>query len=246
MTNARSPWWAPHVHADRRPILMARNRIRDAFRRHFTEQGFVEVDCGALQRSPGNETHLHAFETARVSPDGKQNKLYLHTSPEFACKKLLAAGEKKIFSFGPVYRNRERGALHAPEFSMLEWYRANRSYETVMDDCAALLRLSAETTGAKCMRFREKEADPYAKPVRMSVADAFQAFADIDLLSTINAKGEPNRAALAEKARAAGMKVALDDSWSDIFSRILVERIEPKLGCDVPTLLDRYPRAEAA
>lgn len=225
---------------------MARNRIRDAFRRYFADQGFVEVDCGALQASPGNETHLHAFETTNILPGGGKNRLYLHTSPEFACKKLLAAGEKKIFFFGPAYRNRERGALHAPEFTMLEWYRADQPYETIMDDCTALVRLGAETAGVKRMQFREKECDPFAEPTRMSVETAFQELANIDLLSTLNAEGEPNRAALAECAQRAGVKIAADDSWSDIFSRVLVERIETKLGYGTPTLLDRYPRTEAA
>ncbi len=246
MTQTRSPWWASHVHADRRPILLARNRIREAYRRYFSEQGFTEVDCGALQVSPGNETHLHAFETANISPDGQTNKLYLHTSPEFACKKLLAAGEKKIFFLGPAYRNRERGPLHAPEFTMLEWYRANEPYETVMDDCVALTHLAAETVQTSRMRYRGKEADPYAEPIRMSVASAFEEFTNIALLSTLDAEGEPNRAALAKAAEGAGVKIAVDDSWSDIFSRILVERIEPRLGCGAPTLLDHYPRAEAA
>lgn len=246
MTQTRSPWWAPHVHADRRPILLARNRIREAHRRYFADQGFIEVDCGALQVSPGNEAHLHAFETAHISPDGRRSKLYLHTSPEFACKKLLAAGEKKIFSLGPAYRNFERGALHAPEFTMLEWYRADQPYETVMNDCIALIRLAAKAVQATRMRFRGKETDPYAEPNRMSVAAAFKEFANIDLLSTLSDEGEPNRAAMAQSAQQAGVKIAADDSWSDIFSRILVERIEPRLGCGAPTLLDHYPRVEAA
>ncbi len=246
MTQPRSPWWASHVHADRRPILLARNRVREAHRRYFADQGFTEVDCAALQLSPGNETHLHAFETEYSSPDGLPSKLYLRTSPEFACKKLLAAGEEKIFFLGPAYRNFERGALHAPEFTMLEWYRANEPYERVMDDCVALTRLAAETVQTKRMHFREKEADPYAEPIRMSVASAFEEFANINLLSTLDAKGEPNHAALATAAQGADVKTADGDNWSDIFSRILVERIEPRLGCGAPTLLDRYPRTEAA
>src|SRR5262245_58842686 len=108
-----SPWWDRSVHADRRPLLLARARIRDAIRRYFAEREFVEVECGALQVSPGNEAHLHAFATARIAPDGTAFPLYLHTSPEFACKKLLAAGERRIFTLAPVYRNRERGSLHA-------------------------------------------------------------------------------------------------------------------------------------
>lgn len=246
MAQSPSPWWAPHVHADRRPILLARNRIAEAFRRYFSERGFLEVECGTLQVSPGNETHLHAFETRAHTPGGEQSKLYLHTSPEFACKKLLAAGEKQIFSLGPAYRNNERGALHAPEFTMLEWYRAEEPYERVMEDCTALIRLAAETVKTETLRFRGKEADPHAEPIRLSVASAFEKFAQIDLLSTLNAAGEPNRDRLAKAALSVGVKIADDDGWSDIFSRVLVEFVEPRLGCGAPTLLDEYPRVEAA
>ncbi|HEX3486519.1 MAG TPA: amino acid--tRNA ligase-related protein, partial [Micropepsaceae bacterium] len=107
----RSPWWDKDVHADRRPLLLARGRIRDSVRGYFASHGFVEVECGALQTSPGNEAHLHAFATEQIGTDGLAKRLFLHTSPEFACKKLLAAGERRIFSLGPVYRNRERGDL---------------------------------------------------------------------------------------------------------------------------------------
>src|ERR1700729_1740735 len=88
---AASPFWAPHVHADRRPFLLARNRIVAVLRAWFAAHDFVEVDTGALQVSPGNETHLHAFNTTLAGPDGASSQLYLRTSPEFACKKLLAA-----------------------------------------------------------------------------------------------------------------------------------------------------------
>ena len=105
------------------------------------------METAALQVSPGNETHLHAFATELIGPDGERRPLYLHTSPEFACKKLLAAGEERIFTFAPVFRNRERGALHHPAFTMLEWYRAGEPYETLMEDCAALLRARRRRRG---------------------------------------------------------------------------------------------------
>ena len=79
-----------------------------------------------LQVSPGNETHLHAPRTELTRGDGTRATRYLRTSPEFAAKKLLAAGEAKIFEFARVFRDRERGDLHLPEFTMLEWYRAER------------------------------------------------------------------------------------------------------------------------
>ena len=139
-----SPWWAPHVHADRRPFLLARGRIIEALRRWFRAQDFVEVETAILQASPGNETHLHAFATELQDPAGTRAQLYLHTSPEFACKRLLAAGERRIFTFARVFRNRERGALHHPEFTLLEWYRADEPYQSLMDDCAAVLAAAAE------------------------------------------------------------------------------------------------------
>src|SRR5215467_10690931 len=107
MSTPRSPWWDKGRHEDRRPFLLSRARIRDAVRRFFVEADFIEVECGALQVSPGNEAHLHAFTTEKIGPDGAVKRLYLHTSPEFACKKLLAAGERRIFAVTPVYRNRE-------------------------------------------------------------------------------------------------------------------------------------------
>src|SRR5215475_6646462 len=212
----RPRWWDRMNHADRRPLLLARNRIRDAVRDYFDRQGFIEVECAALQVSPGNEAHLHAFATERSGTDASRRGLYLHTSPEFACKKLLAAGEEKIYCLASVYRNRERGSLHAPEFTMLEWYRANASYDAVIEDCIAILKLAAEMSGSKRFRFRDLQSDPYAGSERITVADAFRRYAGIDLMRTI-ATG-PDAAALAAAATKAGIKTAPDDTWSDIFS----------------------------
>ena len=104
--------------------------------------------------SPGNETHLHAFATEMIGPDGARARRYLHTSPEFAMKKLLAAGEEKIVDFARVFRNRERGALHAPEFTLVEWYRAGEPYEAMMADCAAVVRQAAKAAGATHLAWR--------------------------------------------------------------------------------------------
>ena len=182
------------------------------------------------------------FATEAIGPGGERRQLYLHTSPEFACKKLLAAGETRIFEFARVFRNRERGPLHAPEFTMLEWYRANESYEAVVDDCLAIVALAADGP----FRHRDPECDPRAEAERITVAEAFRKFADIDLLATIAAGGEPNHEALAQAATNAGIKIAGDDTWSDIFSKVLVEHIEPRLGIGRPTILYEYPRIEAA
>ena len=241
-----SRWWDRQAHADRRPLLVTRGRIREAVRRYFADEGFTEVECGALQVSPGNETHLHAFETQRISPDASRKRLYLHTSPEFACKKLLAAGERRIFTFARVFRNREHGDLNAPEFTMLEWYRAGEPYDAVIEDCLNILTLAAGEAGTSVFRFRGREVAVEAPPERLSVAEAFRRHASIELAATMDLEGTSDRDALARAARAAGIKIAGDDHWSDIFSRVLTERVEPHLGLERPTILDRYPRSEAA
>ena len=241
-----SPWWTPDGHAGRRPALIARGRIKAALRAHFEAWGFTEVECGALAVSPGNEAHLSAFATEAVGLDGERRTLYLHTSPEFAAKKLLAAGESKIFDFARVFRNREHGALHALEFTMLEWYRAREAYAAVMDDCVELLRLAADTVGADSFSFRGRSCDPRAEAERLTVADAFTHHAGIDLMATLSDKGEGNRGALATRARRGGFEVGENDGWADIFSKILVARVEPRLGLERPTILAEYPRCEAA
>src|SRR5471030_2835232 len=157
---APSPWWTPSRHADVRPFLAARGAVTRAVRAWFDEQGFTEVETGILQVSPGNETHLHAPRTELTGADGARMTRYLRTSPEFACKKLLAAGEAKIFEFARVFRDRERGDLHLPEFTMLEWYRANAAYDAIMADCIVVIAHAAQATGIQQFSFRNQIADP--------------------------------------------------------------------------------------
>lgn len=239
-------WWRPDIHADRRPRLLARNRIVAAIRAWFAARDFVEVDPAALQVSPGNEIHLHAFSTEAVELGGARRPFHLHTSPEFALKKLVAAGEVRVLSLAHVFRNREHGALHHPEFVMAEWYRAHEPYEAVMADCGAIVRLAAAVAGTQTFCFRGRSCAADASPDRLTVADAFRAYAGVDLLATLNDAGLPDRDGLARLCGAAGVRVAPDDTWSDMMSRVLVERIEPRLGIGRPTLLDRYPVPEAA
>ncbi len=243
---AISRWWQRASHADRRPFLIQRGRIKAAIRTHFEADGFTEVECSALQVSPGNEAHLHGFATDMIGADGVTHRRYLHTSPEFSAKKLLAAGETRIFDFARVFRNRERTALHHPEFTMLEWYRAEAPYTAVMADCVALLRLAADTTGARVFRYRGTECDPFAEAERLTVAEAFARFAGIDLLTTLDSNGEADVGRLRASAEAAGIRTAADDTWTDIYSRVLVERIEPHLGMGRATILYEYPTHEAA
>lgn len=223
---------------------MARSAITAACRHWFTAAGFVEVETGVLQVSPGNETHLHAPRTTLIGVDGESLPRYLRTSPEFACKKLLAAGENRIVEFARVFRDRERGDLHLPEFTMLEWYRADEPYEAVIADCLALIALAADTVQTRTFAFRGRSADPFAEAEWFTVAEAFQRCANIDLLATIDG-GEGDREALAAAARGK-VRVADDDTWSDIFSKVLVEHVEPHLGQGRPTVLHEYPAPESA
>ena len=224
--------------------MLARNAIGKAVRAWFDEQGFTEVETAILQVSPGNETHLHAPRAELVGADGRRATRYLRTSPEFACKKLLAAGEPKIFEFARVFRARERGPLHLPEFTMLEWYRADTAYDAVMADSIVVIAHAARATGIGQFSFRGRTADPFAEPELLTVAAAFERFASIDLLATI-ANGEGDRASLAETAKEK-VRITDDDTWSDIFSKVLVEHVEPNLGQGRLTLLSEYPAPEAA
>ena len=235
-----SPFWA--LHAGRRPFLLARMRIVAALRELFAARDFVEVETATLVLSPGNETHLHAFATELVAPAGVRARLYLRTSPEFACKKLLAAGERRIVEFARAFRNRERGALHHPEFTMLEWYRVEEPCEVLMQDCAAVLAVAAKTAGTTRFSLSGRAIDPFAAPERLTVAQAFSRYAGIDLLALL----PPQPAAVfAAAANAAGVRTAPDDTWGDVFSRVLVEKIEPHLGLGQATILCDYPAIQS-
>ena len=239
-----SPWWTATRRADVRPFLAARIAITRTIRAWFDEQGFAEVETGILQVSPGNEVHLHAPRTELTGADGERATRFLRTSPEFACKKLLAAGEAKIFEFARVFRDRERGDLHLPEFTMLEWYRADATYDAVMADCIVVIAHAAQATGIGRFSFRDRIADPFAEPELLTVAAAFERFADIDLLASV-ADGKGDRAGLAAAAKQR-VRIADDDTWSDIFSKVMVEHIEPNLGQGRLTVLFEYPVQEAA
>jgi lysyl-tRNA synthetase class 2 len=235
----RTPFWTPTVHADRRPFLVLRGEIMRALRDLFAVMEFVEVETAVLQVSPGNEAHIHAFRTELASPTGRDRR-YLRTSPEFACKKLLAAGEKRIFEFARSFRNRDSGPLHHPEFTMLEWYRAHGKYEFTMDDCMAVIACAAQITGSRRFVYRDREADPFAEPERITVVEAFARHAGIELMAALPPEG-PDRNRFAMMALDAGIHIPAEDSWADIFSRVLVEKIEPHLGNGRPTILSGYP-----
>ena len=239
---ADQPWWDPMRFADRLPRLQARARMAAAVRGVLDGRGFAEVETPALQVSPGLEPHLRAFATELCEPFGETQRLYLHTSPEFAMKKLLAAGLPRIYQLAHAYRNGERSDLHHPEFSMLEWYRVGEGTDALIEDCIAVVRAAAKVAG-NSLRRGEIVCDPFAEWERVSVAGAFARETGIDLLKTIaDAESrDPDPAAIKAEARRIGVAVADDDRFEDVFFRIMLSRIEPKLGVERPTALYDYP-----
>src|SRR5437868_11391196 len=179
------PWWRPDRFAARQDKLMARSRILAAVHDFFAENGFVEVETPVLQVSPGLEPHLRAFGVVPHVPfEGKAQPRFLHTSPEFAMKKLLAAGMPRIWQLAHVFRDGERSATHHPEFSMLEWYRAGTSYRDLMEECAALVHACQLAAGARVLTWRGHTADATREWQRISVAEAFQKYCGPDVLAT--------------------------------------------------------------
>jgi len=234
---AESAWWRPENFARRRAFLEARGRVLTAMRAVFAARGFVEVDTPALQVSPGIEPHLKAFATVLERPGEGAVPRFLHTSPEFAMKKLLVAGMPRIFQLTHCFRNAERGATHSPEFSMLEWYRAGAGYLDLIEECEALLRAA----GARLMTWQGRVCDPHAPWERLTVAEAFSRHCGIDILATVE-----DRDALAAAATPLGIAPHDGDSWEDLFFRIFLAAIEPKLGIGAPTVLLDYPIEMAA
>jgi lysyl-tRNA synthetase class 2 len=273
MADQGSMWWRPDRLASRRANLAARGRILAAVRDFFAGENFIEVETPALQVSPGLEPHLQAFSTTLHDPrDGVAHSRYLHTSPEFAMKKLLAGGMERIWQLAHVFRDGERGATHHPEFTMLEWYRAGATYRDLMDDCEALLRAaqaaglvpapsqplrgspSPVSTGegrgggrqAAGLTWRGKTADACLPFERLSVTEAFFKFTNIDILSTAPDPLSPDLSLLAAAAERVEVAPHSGDNWEDLYFRIFLERIEPNLGIGAPTILYDYPISMAA
>ena len=239
-------WWRRERFARKRANLAVRGGTLAAVRRFFAAAGFAEVDTPALQKSPGLEPHLHAFATRLIEPGEDAREIYLHTSPEFAMKKLLAAGMERIYQLARCFRNGERSALHHPEFTMLEWYRAGATYRDLMVDCEALLQAVLAALGKQEFFWRGKSADPSLPWLSISVAEAFQKFCGIDLLATCADSENPSLGLLTDAARPLFIVPHAGDTWEDLFFRIFLEKIEPQLGIGAPAILYDYPIAMAA
>ncbi len=240
-------WWHPEEFDARLSALALRGRVLAALRAFFAERDFVEVETPCLQTAPGTEPHIMALSTELGEPGGgARRRLYLQTSPEYAMKKLLVAGVARLYQFARVWRDGERSPRHHPEFTMLEWYRAHAGYETLMADCEALLRAAAAAAGTGGLSHGARRCDPLPAAERLTVAEAFARHAGIDLLATAPDPHAPDAALLAAEARRSGLFVSERDSWEDVFFRIMLERIEPRLGEGRATILYEYPISMAA
>lgn len=235
-------WWIPAKFNEKRPFLEQRMALVKAIRAYFDDRDFYEVETPILQVCPVMDTHIHAFSSDLKGLDlQKERTLYLHTSPEFAMKKLMVAGIDNLYQICHVFRNGEGSRLHSPEFTMIEWYRAPGDYTDIMDDCVGLLRACAERMGIKSYRHKNHECNPFAEWQKLSVAEAFDHYADIDLAAYLEDKAGFSKA-IAEQ----GIRVATDDRWDDLFFRVMAEKIEPHLGMGVPTILYDYPVSMAS
>jgi lysyl-tRNA synthetase class 2 len=252
--NPKTPWWSAAELARKRPFLDTRRAAAKAVRAYFQAEGFVDVETPILQVSGGIERHIRALTTTLSEPlAGGAKSMALHTSPEFAMKKLLVGELRKIYQQARVFRDGERSPLHHPEFTMLEWYRAETTYDAMMDDCAALLAKVAAAAQRTLehnglLKWQGRVCDPAQAPERLTVAEAFQKFAGIDLLKAIDDPEAPmpNPDRLRDAAKAAGIHASVSDTWEDIFFRVMLDSIEPKLGEGRATILCEYPACLAA
>jgi len=204
--------------ARRRPALEARARVRTALRRWFDEQGFLEVETPARVRAPGQEVHLDAIASA---------DRWLITSPEYAMKRLVGAGFERIVSMGKCWRAEERGHHHQPEFTMIEWYRAQAPLARIAEDCEALVRLAASAAG-QGVAF----GAPFA---RVTVRELMREYAGLSL------EGDESAAALAEKARGAGVALGTATAWDDCFFQVWLDKVEPRLPALGPVFVFDWP-----
>jgi len=228
---------------NRRNNLLRRGKTIQGIRQYFLQEGFVEIETPCLVPSPGMEPHLVALEVLVTCPDGAKKKMYLHTSPEYYMKKLLARGWDKIFQICRVFRDGEFGDTHEVEFTMLEWYRTHADYRKIMEDCEGLLHyLSLEVLGKTGLSYQGKIIDLSPPAERVSVSRAMKIYGGVDIQK--NSDGP----SLLEEAKSRGYRFEPGGvySFDEVFFKIFLEEVEPRLGNSKPTFLYEYPASMAA
>jgi len=250
--NDANKWWEKENLSARFPALKVRSELFIAARKFFNDRNFYEVDTPCLQVSPGMEPNLAAFSTDLFEPFSEWEKrtLYLQTSPEFAMKKLLCGGMERIFQIARVWRNGERSNIHHPEFTMLEWYRTGADWKEIAKECEDFFRKVAvkvqQNNGSNFFEWKGLKCDPLGKWQYLSVADAFNQYCGIDVLKTAPEPLKPDRNLLSIEAKKIDVRVDKGDQWGEIFYRIFLEKVEPRLGVKVPTVLYDWPLSMAA
>lgn len=207
----------------------------ECIRDFFASEGFTEIETPLLVASPGMEPNLSHFKTAISDNFGNKKTAYLVTSPEYSCKKMLAAGIPNLFSLGKVFRNDEpAGGTHNAEFTMLEWYRAGADYQSLMNDTEYLVKYCVDTC-----KLKTESCKLDGRWERLSVKEAFARIGlNLDQILT--------RDTIAKAAEDKGYAVSSNDSFDDCFFKIFLTEIEPKLGIEQPTILFDYPIQMAA
>jgi lysyl-tRNA synthetase class 2 len=229
---------------ERREAVRARARLSAEVRRFFTSRLYEEVETPCLVPAPGMEPHIAAFRAPFVPEgSGEERPLWLHTSPEYAMKRLLAEGFERVFQLARVFRNGEVSATHNPEFTMLELYRAGTGYGGIMEDVEQLVEHAAVAMrGAPEARWRGVALDLRAPFPRVTMRDAFRERAGVDL-----ERCGDDVERLREEARRAGVDPGRPgDTFDDLFFRIFLERVEPGLGAPRPVFLTEWPASMAA
>lgn len=223
--------------------FLVREKVIDGIRDFFKSHSFHEVETPMMVKYPGTEPFLEVFETELKWADGKRQQAFMLTSPEFAMKKLLVAGFENIFQVCKSFRNGEGiSSKHNPEFTILEWYRSNASYEDIMQDCQDLmLFLSQKVNGVSVLEYQGKKYDLSKDWIKMSVAEAFEKWVGV------NTDGLLDRDKLVEKASEEGYQVDEKTTWEEVYNQLFLNLIEPQLVYyDVPVIIYDYPASQAA
>ncbi len=224
-----------HIEKNKDLLEMRANIIR-LIRKFFWLKNFIEIDSPSLVKLPGQEPYLSPMKLEIHNERGDNHPVYLHTSPEYAMKKSLAAGFENIFYLGKCFRDYESfGGLHSPEFTMLEWYRKDKDMESIMDDCESLF--THVVTGLSNQINSKEYYDTWE---RMHMKDIWKKYVAVDLDEYLN------KESLKELCREKGFQVEDDEAYEDLFYRIFLNLIEPHLGKDKPTIIHHYPAQMAA
>lgn len=222
-------------------IYDTRIKIIKLIRDFFYSQDFFETDTPIAVRYAGQEPHLSPVPVDFYDPNGRREKFFLHTSPEYAMKKLLAAGYGKIFQITKCFRNYESfGGLHNIEFTMLEWYRAPGGYKEIGEDAEKLFKYIAKSLSVEHLIYHGKKYKIEDKWEKMSMKEVWRKYIGVNLDEYLSV--EP----LKDLARMRGYDVEKNSLYEDLFFKIFLNEIEPKLGAEKPLFVFDYPAPMAS